>query len=335
MKGSLKRYILFLGCGLLGWSAIGQDTQYSQFYAAPMYLNPAFAGSTPGHRASLIYRNQWPSLPGQFVSFSAAFDQNLPNINSGIGMTFHRDRAGSGGLTYTNVGAVYGYAIRVNRTLAIKPALGLSYSFRSVDLSKLEFGDQLITGANASINGSQVQENVGFVDVSTGVLAYGTNFWAGYSQFHVNRPNTSLLDGNESRSPRHSLHGGYRLILESDLKGEVVYQSITFAAQYKSERQWDQFDIGGYFTYLPFLAGVWYRGLPGFKGLNNSDPNNESIIVTAGLEWKRIRFAYSYDITVSRLFGNTGGAHELSLVYSYHKPRKRKRRLLRPPCPTF
>ena len=39
-----------------------QDPQFSQFYAAPLYLNPGFAGTTPYIRAGANFRSQWPSL---------------------------------------------------------------------------------------------------------------------------------------------------------------------------------------------------------------------------------------------------------------------------------
>ncbi len=45
-----------------------QDPQFSQFYAAPMYLNPGFAGTTVDNRIVFNHRIQWPSLPGAFVT---------------------------------------------------------------------------------------------------------------------------------------------------------------------------------------------------------------------------------------------------------------------------
>ena len=41
---------------------LAQDPQFSQFYAAPLYLNPAFAGSAQEARVGINYRNQWPQI---------------------------------------------------------------------------------------------------------------------------------------------------------------------------------------------------------------------------------------------------------------------------------
>jgi len=37
-----------------------QDPHFSQFYAAPLYLNPALAGTSAGnYRVGVNYRDQW------------------------------------------------------------------------------------------------------------------------------------------------------------------------------------------------------------------------------------------------------------------------------------
>ena len=61
MKKGLKKAVL--GAMLLFSAAAGaQDVGFSQFYANPLYLNPAFAGSQVAPRISLTYRAQWPGL---------------------------------------------------------------------------------------------------------------------------------------------------------------------------------------------------------------------------------------------------------------------------------
>ena len=40
-------------------NAFAQDPSFTQFYANPLYLNPAFAGTARCPRLNLNYRNQW------------------------------------------------------------------------------------------------------------------------------------------------------------------------------------------------------------------------------------------------------------------------------------
>ena len=62
------------------------DPQFTQFYANPIYLNPAFAGSKICPRFAMNYRNEWPSLTGNYVTYSMSYDQYFKNISGGIGV---------------------------------------------------------------------------------------------------------------------------------------------------------------------------------------------------------------------------------------------------------
>ena len=84
---------LFLGKAILPFalwlcvnsSAFAQDPQFSQFYANPIYTNPAFAGSSTVGRIVANVRNQWPSIAGTFRTGSVSFDEHYDAINGGFG----------------------------------------------------------------------------------------------------------------------------------------------------------------------------------------------------------------------------------------------------------
>ena len=84
MEKKIIGFVFLLG--LLVVQALGQDMQFSQFYAAPIHLNPAFTGSTEWTRVGVNYRNQWPGLDRSFNAFSAYFDHFIDHKNSGIGV---------------------------------------------------------------------------------------------------------------------------------------------------------------------------------------------------------------------------------------------------------
>ena len=68
---------------LFTWCAItltcmklnAQDPKFSQFYANPIYLNPAFAGTNVCGRLHLNIRDQWPAIQGAYAAYSASYDQ--------------------------------------------------------------------------------------------------------------------------------------------------------------------------------------------------------------------------------------------------------------------
>src|SRR5437870_11310543 len=86
-----------------------QDPQFSQFYAAPLYLNPAFAGSTNQGRAGVNYRNQWPAIDANFTTFSAFADFYLEDYNSGVGAILTRDYVNLVGVQNISFAAQYSY----------------------------------------------------------------------------------------------------------------------------------------------------------------------------------------------------------------------------------
>jgi len=63
---------------------LAQDAQFSQFYAAPLIINPALTGNTIQDRFSLNYRNQWPAVPNSkaFTTYAFSYEHNFDDYNS-------------------------------------------------------------------------------------------------------------------------------------------------------------------------------------------------------------------------------------------------------------
>lgn len=333
MRVGFLLIFMLVGCGRL-WA---QDPQFSQFYSAPIYMNPAFAGNTVQARAVVNYRNQWPAMPGQFVSYAASFDYNIDELNSGLALAVQHDKAGSAALQYTNISLSYSYTIRVSRTLAVKPGMYFSYTFRDVNQGELVFGDQLIY--DNPISGSVNQftaEPVRYPDLGFGYIAYQKHWWGGMAFNHVNRPNQSLIDQEVRLPMRFSMHGGYNYVIKQNVKKKEI-SSVTVVAHYKAQAKWDQLDVGAYFKYKVLTTGLYYRGLP-LKSNKYEQPNADAVIAMLGFEYKDFAMAYSYDLTVSKLITNSGGAHELSMIWelaSERKKRKRRRSRFLIPCAKF
>jgi type IX secretion system PorP/SprF family membrane protein len=344
--------ILLLSCVLmlmLNGAVTAQDPQFSQFYAAPLYLNPALTGATNQARAGINYRNQWPAIDANFTTMSAYFDYFIEDKNSGVGVIITRDREGLAGLQSISLGLQYSYELQLTKYLGFRPGVQVAVFNRDVNFGKLTFGDQFDASTGQIINKQtaetfNTQSSKTFVDLSFGGVFFTKSAWLGVSTWHLTRPNQSLI-GEESKLPvKLSVHGGFKFYLQPGVVGSGVYarkseRSIAPAFQYRHQGQWDQVDLGMYFTFEPLVLGTWYRGVP-FKNLGGV-VNNESIVLLLGFTKlgakDAINIGYSYDYTISKLGPGSGGAHEFSLVYTWpmRNPRKPPKDKLVIPCPDF
>lgn len=149
----LYRLPLVIVCILLMHKTVtAQDPQFSQFYAAPLYLNPAFAGSTNQARVGINYRNQWPAIDANFTTVSAFFDTYIEDKNSGVGAILTRDREGILGLQSISLALQYSYNLAITEGLSFRPGVQLALYNRSVNFNKLTFGDQFDPNTGDIVN---------------------------------------------------------------------------------------------------------------------------------------------------------------------------------------
>ncbi|RLD70071.1 MAG: hypothetical protein DRI87_08855, partial [Bacteroidetes bacterium] len=107
LSDKLLRLIFFAGILSVVSVVKAQDPEFSQFYANPLYLNPAMTGTAECARINLNYRNQWPSLTKAFITYNISYDQNVASINSGFGVLVMSDRQGDGALNTTMASLLY------------------------------------------------------------------------------------------------------------------------------------------------------------------------------------------------------------------------------------
>lgn len=310
-----------IGAVLLFFSnnAYAQDPEFTQFYANPLYLNPAFAGTAHCPRVSLNYRNQWPGISGSFVTYSASYDQHVDGLSGGVGLLVLNDRAGEGTLTTTNISGIYSYQIPVTRRFSIKAGLQATWAQKRVDWSKLTFGDMIDARRGFIYETNEVQRDqpASYVDFSAGVLGFSEKYFVGFAAHHLAEPDESVIEGTSPLPRKYTFHAGAVLPVES--KGEPASLSPNILAQ--MQQDFLQINFGMYFTKGPIIGGLWYR-------------NQDSFIALLGFQTGILKFGYSYDITVSKLTNTTAGSHEFSTGLQFDcKPRKRRFRTIS--CPSF
>ena len=284
----------------------GQDPAFSQFYANPLYLNPAFAGSNECPRANLNYRDQWPGIGRTYITTSASWDKHINGIGGGLGVLVAQDRAGEGNLNTTHLALQYSYRLKVNSEFAVKAGFEAAYRMIELDWTDLTFGDMIdaqlgfVYPTQEDITNNATQK--GFTDFSTGILGFSENLFFGLAVHHLTTPNQGFI--SESALPsKLTAHAGGNIIINKYSNNSVT---ISPNFLYQSQSAFQQFNYGIYAKKGPIVGGLWAR---------NSAKNFDSFIIMMGLLQESFKFGYSYDITVSQL-GNdkTLGAHELSFT---------------------
>ena len=296
------------------------DQLYSQFYAAPLQLNPGFTGTTYGPSIHLNFRKQWPAFERGYTSYGASFSQFAEQLNSGFGLQIFSDDA-AGILKTLNISGLYSYNVKVNDELNLKLGAEVGLIQKQLAWEKLVFYDQLdpLLGpikATSEIAPESLTKR--YLDISSGILVYGTSYYAGLSIKHLNTPDESFqgikTNLNNGLPARFNLHGGTEIILEEETaKKPGKYISPNFMLAWQGP--YKQLNVGTYVGMGTLFAGGWFRHTFG---------NPDAVILLVGMKKGIIKFGYSYDITVSKLSSSfTGGSHEISIQFNFDANRKR------------
>ncbi len=309
-----------------------QDPEFSQFYANPLYLNPALAGANICPRAILNYRNQWPSISKGYVTYNASYDQYVEKIQGGIGILINSDNAGGGILTSNTASLMYAYRLQASKKLHINLAVQGTFYQRRLGWDKLQFEDQIddqLGFVNPTNEQPPDNQSVIFPDFAAGMaFTYGNNFYGGFAAHHLSEPNMAFYNSSESNLPmKFTGHLGYNIdFTGSGGLGEErseFYMSLN--ALYQQQGQFHQLNVGTYITRYPLVLGAWFR---------HNFENADAVIALVGIQWENMKIGYSYDITMSELSGNSGGAHEISFAWQFECIEKR-RRIRAIKCPQF
>ncbi len=302
---------------LWGGFASGQDVSFSQFYANPLYLNPAFSGSAGVPRATLQYRNQWHSFDNAFTTYSAAFDIPVKKIRGGIGLNVLNDAQGNHLLNSLQINLSYSVDIQLSENYKLRGGLQAGYNQNSLKADQLIFSDNLDPNYGNHGISQELQNltdpNYSFVDFSTGVLVYSKRLFFGGAVHHLTEPQQSYYSGQENVSKlsrKYTAHFGARLPVylyghyrkKFDISPQLIIQQ---------QGSFQQINYGLFATKHGLTAGAWFR--------QNFGLRYDAVIFLVGFMKKNWQFMYSYDYTVSGLGGNSGGTSEISLSFFLKK----------------
>lgn len=326
------KVLLWMMC-FLGFAVVrAQDPHFSQYFAHPLYINPAFAGANECPRISLGYRNQWPNIGGGFSTMSVSYDQHIHAIRGGLGAKVFADIQGGG--TYRNISAsvMYSYRFKLGRSFSLRLAAEAAYVNRYANWTSLTFPDQFdpmlgLVRPTTDEDLSQTPLDRHYADFTVGALAYNDNFYVGLSVDHLSRPDEGFM-GVQRLAIKYTAHVGGVIYFKKVYNTKRSEKDISLSPNliFTQQGKFEELSYGVYLNVYPMVIGVWYR---------HNFTNSDALIALLGFEYKGVKIAYSYDVCVSQL-RKSGGAHEVSL--GFRLPCQDKQKMLKVqavPCPAF
>ena len=318
-----KLIVLVIGIFVSHNILFAQDPTFTQFYSNPLYLNPALAGSTGCPRINMNYRNEWPQLTGNYVTYSASFDTYSKDINGGIGLMATYDQQAEGTISTTMLGGIYSYNLKINRKTSLMVGARAAYYQKFLDWNKLTFGDMIDPRRGFIYQTNDIPRGGkrGFFDVSGGAVLFTKQFYVGVAGHHANQPDESMILGESKLPVRLTAHMGGTIPIGR--RGRYSDgTSIKPAVIYQYQNGFQELNIGAYLNYSSLNIGVWYR-------------NKDAFVFILGAKTEKFNIGYSYDLTVSKLGnGLTGGSHEISMQINL-KCKKKAKNFRKISCPSF
>lgn len=327
----IRKYLIIVVLFVITFTSsksFGQDPVFSQLFFNPLNLNPAYAGASKYIRFGLIYRNQWTVMNMPYTTYGASYDRTIQSIKSGVGFNIVSDVEGKGIFSRTSLDLVYAYGIQPSYNSHLRFGLQTSIIMRTRNYSGLVFPDMLDIGGNVT----GTQEYPGFTswnyDFSLGAAGDYDNFYGGVAVHHILQPVEATYMEHKAFIPRkYTLHVGadYNLYKWYRFKDELIFSPNVI---YIHQGNFDQLNLGFYFSRFRVVAGLWLR--------ENLSFNSHTFIITAGYADEVFRMGYSYDFSIFQ-YGFRGlptSSHEVTLGWNFeYKKGKRKYRYIK--CPKF
>jgi type IX secretion system PorP/SprF family membrane protein len=295
------------------------DAHFTQYYAYPQWLNPAFTGAINGsYRVSGNYRKQWPNLSASLLSQGISADFALPN-NFGIGVTLFNQKTEDGGYHYTTGYFSLSYQVHLTQYQILASGFQIGLLNRRVDPGNFQFGNQFnpLIGFDPTIpsNESFSYPSATSLDGSFGLIYFdgdpnhSFNPFLGFSVYHPTEPdNRFISSANQNKVPiRYSFHGGFRIKLND--RFDIMPNAIFLSQGSNTE----------IITGLAFNLKIDPTKDLIFGGNYRI---NDAIAPNIGLNIDGLTFGFSYDINTSQVKTSTvnNGGYELSITFI--KPKK-------------
>ncbi|MBL7814966.1 MAG: PorP/SprF family type IX secretion system membrane protein [Saprospiraceae bacterium] len=331
----MKKISILILALTMSFASNAQDIHFSQFYMAPLNLNPAMTGvMNCKQRLSANYRNQWASVlrDKAFQTYQVAYDTKIPVGRYdyiGVGGSLWGDKAGSLNFRTNQLSLDFAYSKRMGgyRKKASYLVMGAELGLAQRGLNTLDarWGSQNNNGVfDPTLPSNEnvfTRDNFMFADVSAGLLWFSvlddnTNFYIGGAYDHINRANQSFTkDKFVPLFSKFTIHAG----------GEVgMTDRVSFVPGIVTFLQGPYLQVNGG-TSMRFILGSSKRSTEAIQfgvwtRLANKDEGGmlmDALILSTRFEYSQFTIGFSYDQNVSSLKSASrgNGGFEFSLQY--------------------
>ena len=296
----------------------GQDPEFSQFYANPLYLNPAFTGTSAYPRVVTNYRNQWPKQGNTYVTYNLTYDKFVNSMRSGIGFKVMYDRELNGVVNSIYTSFLYSYHIKANDQLFFTMGIEGGFIYKQFNTSGLIFPGMIDQGTGTITGTYPLPFEDGqkiFPDFSFGAAGQMDEVYFGIALHHLTQPDQSIIEGDQvGRLPmKITLHAGAK---GHEFHRGLLSRGFTLSPNiiYQQQGSFKQVNAGVYMKEDWLAFGLWYR--------NNLSVRPDAMIAMVGIQREKFQFGYSFDFSLSNVSAYSYGSHELSLIFffgDYHR----------------
>ncbi len=290
-----------------------QDPEFSQFYANPIYLNPAFTGTSALPRAIMNYRNQWPKQGNTYTTYNLSVDKFVNSTTGGIGFKLMYDRQLNGVINTINGSFIYAEHFNVSDRFFFSMALETGFIYKQFNVSGLIFPGMIDQG-NGVISGTYpipLEEGHKLIpDFSFGSVAQFDEGYFGFALHHLTQPDLAIYNGDQSgKLPlKLTLHAGAK---SHDYHNDLFSKEFTISPNlvYQQQGAFKQINGGVYLKEDWLTLGLWYR--------NNLSARPNSLIAMFGYQSDKFQFGYSFDFSLSYTAAYSYGSHEISMTFFF------------------
>lgn len=338
----LRTSFFIFSCILSITLLTAQDKHFTQYYAAPMTINPALTGAIQGkYRMGIVRRDQWrQALESPYVTlagavdvrFNASYKKKKFDDAVGVGILFFNDKVDDIGFRTTQMALSTAYHKALDQHGLHYLSIGgqISTNQRSINYENLTFEDQYdgTNGYSLPTGEALPENNFSYMDVALG-LNYTfspnrrTTYFFGGAMHHVFRPNVSFLAANPDISvsipEEDNLHRKYSGQLAARFPvSDKIYLTprILFSLQGPhvevNAGTNVRLSVGDYTPFALYI-GAWARPV------RNADQtiSLDAVVGMIGLEYSNLLFGFSYDLNIDdiALPGPSRSSFEISIAY--------------------